>query len=107
MRSVDLTSLRIRPSIATRDMVTSLIPEAPAGVAIFNRGSPDRGIAQAPAAMACPSDSVAVLGSPRMRRKVCLGIASAGPTWIGNGVSTAGSAKITDATLMIGALEGV
>src|SRR5690554_5173778 len=107
MSRVAFTSLKMRPSIATNEIVTSVLPDAPAGVAIFSRGSPDSGMAQAPAAMAWPSDNVAVFGRPRIRRNVCLGMASAGPIWIGNGVSMAGSARITEATLMIGLADWV
>ena len=68
----------------------------------FSDGSPNSGMAQEPGAIAWPSVSETLAGKPRSRRKLLLGSASGGPTWMTNGACEAGSATMVGATTMRG-----
>ena len=69
----------------------------------FREGRPNNGTAHEPGAMAYPSVSETLAGSPRRRTKVLPGTLPGGPTWIDSAACEAGSARIVDATTMRGA----
>ena len=79
-------------------------PWMPTGRMTLRLDSTFSGTAQAPGAMAYPSDRAAAIGRPRMRRKLFLAGASGELISIGRRVLEAGCALTTVGTTMTGAL---
>jgi len=92
-----LPSASRAPSTETRVTTSTERPETPAGILAFKVARPNRGMAQDPGPMTCPSLRETLGGSPRRRMKLLAGSASRGPTWIAIGICDAGSARIVAA----------
>lgn len=78
--SAVFVSASVVPSTPTRWMVISERPETPAGTTAFKAGKPNSGTAHEPGAIAYPSVSETLAGSPRKRTKVLPGKVPGGPT---------------------------